>query len=145
LAFLDRYLAIQKIRFGDRLQIEMRISPEVQFAAVPSLFIQPLVENAIRHGISSRSSGGSVIVSAERAAEQLRIRVIDDGVGLPPRWTLERCAGLGLSVTRDRITGLHPDGASYFAIRPRAGGGTEAEVRLPLRLNGEDGNGHSPA
>jgi len=145
LAFLDHYLAIQKIRFGDRLQIEIRISPEVQYAAVPSLFIQPLVENAIRHGISGRASGGRVIVSAERAGEQLRIRVLDDGVGLPPGWTLERCAGLGLSVTRDRITGLHADGASYFAVGPRAGGGTEAEVRLPLRLHGEDGNVDAPA
>jgi signal transduction histidine kinase len=143
LAFLDHYLAIQKIRFGDRLRVELRISPEVQYAAVPSLFIQPLVENAIRHGISGRSSGGTVIVSAERAGEQLRVRVVDDGVGLPPGWKLDRSAGLGLSLTRDRIAGLHPNGSSSFTIRPRAGGGTEAEVALPLRLHGEESNGHA--
>jgi LytS/YehU family sensor histidine kinase len=145
LAFLDHYLAIQKIRFGDRLKVETRISEDVRYAAVPSLFIQPLVENAIRHGISCRSSGGTVIVSAESAEKQLRIRVLDDGVGLPPGWTLEGSAGLGLSVTRDRITGIHPNGSSYFAVRRRAGGGTEAEVRLPLRVTGEDGNGDAPA
>ncbi len=145
LAFLDHYLAIQKIRFGDRLKVETRISKDVRYAAVPSLFIQPLVENAIRHGISCRSSGGSVIVSAESAEKQLRIQVLDDGVGLPPGWTLEGSAGLGLSVTRDRITGIHPDGRGFFAVRQRAGGGTEAEVRLPLRMTGEDGNGDAPA
>jgi signal transduction histidine kinase len=143
LAFLDHYLTIQKIRFGDRLRVETRISPDVQYAAVPSLFIQPLVENAIRHGISGRSSGGTVIVSAERAGEQLRVRVLDDGVGLPPGWTLEKSAGLGLSLTRDRIAGLHPNGGSSFAIRPRADGGTEAEVTLPLRWHGEDSNGRA--
>ncbi len=64
LAFLDHYLAIQRIRFGDKLKIEIRIDPEVLYAPVPCLFIQPLVENAIRHGISRRASGGTVIVSA---------------------------------------------------------------------------------
>ena len=145
LAFLDHYLTIQQIRFGDRLKVEMRIARDVEYAAVPSLFVQPLVENAIRHGISGRSSGGTVIVSAESAGNQLRIRVLDDGVGLPLGWTLEKSAGLGLSVTRDRITGLHPDGSSRFTIRQRAGGGTEAEVRLPLRLTGEEENGRAPA
>jgi two-component system, LytTR family, sensor kinase len=145
LAFLDHYLAIQKIRFGDRLRVETQIAPDVKYAAVPSLFIQPLVENAIRHGISSRSSGGTVTVTAQLSDNQLQIRVIDDGVGLPDGWTLEESAGLGLSITRDRITGLHPDGASRFSIQPRAGGGTEAEIRLPLRMIGERADAHALA
>ena len=145
MAFLDHYLAIQKIRFGDRLKVETQISPEVKYAAVPSLFIQPLVENAIRHGISSRSSGGTVTVSAERAKTRLHIRVVDDGVGLPPGWTLEKSAGLGLRVTRDRIAGLHPGGESFLALRPREGGGTEAEISLPLRLIGENADGAAVA
>jgi two-component system LytT family sensor kinase len=131
LAFLDHYLAIQRIRFGDKLRIDMWIDPDVMYASVPCLFIQPLVENAIRHGISRRASGGTVVVSAERANGSLLVRVIDDGVGLPPGWTLGASAGLGLSLTRDRIAGLYPNG-SQFDIRHRPEGGTEVEIALPL-------------
>jgi LytS/YehU family sensor histidine kinase len=141
LAFLDHYLAIQKIRFAENLRIEIQVSPEVKYALVPCLIVQPLVENAIRHGISSRASGGTVTVIAERGPNQVEIRVADDGVGLPPGWTLETSAGMGLSVTRERIVGLHPDGNSRFSVGPRAGGGTEVEISLPLRFAGERANG----
>jgi two-component system LytT family sensor kinase len=134
LAFLDHYVAIQKIRFADNLRIEIRVDPEVKYALVPGLIVQPLVENAIRHGISRRGSGGTVTVTAERGANQVEIRVADDGVGLPSGWTLEASLGTGLSVTRERILGLHPDGNSRFFIRPRNGGGTEVEISLPLRF-----------
>jgi two-component system LytT family sensor kinase len=97
MAFLEHYLAIQKIRFGGKLRFETRISPEVKYASVPSLFVQPLVENAIRHGISRRASGGTVIVSANQVGNRLDIRVLDDGVGLPAGWTLENSGGVGLS------------------------------------------------
>lgn len=137
MAFLDHYLAIQKIRFGDRLRFEMRIDAEVKYAIVPCLVVQPLVENAIRHGISSRSTGGTVAVSAQRIEEQLEIRVTDDGMGLPPGWTLENSSGLGLSVTRERIRGLHPDGGSRFSVRRLRQGGTEVVILLPLRFNPE--------
>jgi two-component system, LytTR family, sensor kinase len=138
LAFLDHYLAIQRIRFGDKLKIDVRIDSDVMYAAVPCLFIQPLVENAIRHGISRRSSGGTVVVSARRVENQLEIRVADDGVGLPPGWTLETSAGLGLSLTRDRIAGLYPGGSSRFEVRHRAEGGTEVEIALPLNAVDEE-------
>jgi signal transduction histidine kinase len=134
LAFLDHYVAIQKIRFGANLRIETRVAPEVKYALVPSLIVQPLVENAIRHGISRRASGGTVTVTAERRAECLEIRIADDGVGLPPEWTAENSTGLGLSVTRERIAGLHPNGTSRFIVARRSGGGTEVEISLPLRF-----------
>ena len=132
MAFLDHYLAIQRIRFGDHLKIETKIDPEVKYALVPSLLLQPLVENAIRHGLSPRSSAGTIVVSARRADSQLEIRVLDDGVGLPPGWVLGSSPGLGLSLTRDRIAGLHADGDSQFVVRRRPTGGTEVEIRLPL-------------
>lgn len=141
MAFLDHYLAIQRIRFGDHLKIEIRIDPDVKYASVPCLVIQPLVENAIRHGISRRSSGGTVVVSARRVENQLEIRVLDDGVGLPAGWMLETSAGLGLSLTRDRIASLYPDGTSRFAVRRRAEGGTAVEIALPLRVVGEEAHG----
>lgn len=146
MAFLEHYLAIQRIRFGDRLRFETDIAAEVKYALVPCLVVQPLVENAIRHGISARASGGMVVVSAVRIEEQLEIRVADDGVGLPPGWSLENGAGLGLSVTRERISGLHPNGGSRFVVRRRrrAGAadtsgtaGTEAVITLPLRFSSE--------
>jgi two-component system, LytTR family, sensor kinase len=137
MAFLDHYLAIQRIRFGDRLRFETQIDAEVKYAVVPCLVVQPLVENAIRHGISSRSMGGTVVVSAQRVEEQLEIRITDDGVGLPQGWTLESSAGLGLSVTRERILGLHPGGGSRFLVRRLRQGGTEAVILLPLRFSVE--------
>jgi two-component system, LytTR family, sensor kinase len=142
LAFLEHYLSIQKIRFGNQLKVRMQIAPEVRLAAVPALVIQPLVENAIRHGISRRAAGGTVTVQAARDDGRLEIRVLDDGVGLPPGWSMETSAGLGLSITRERIAGLHPNGASRFAVHNRAEGGTEVEISLPLRETGEiwDGN-----
>jgi two-component sensor histidine kinase len=138
MAFLEHYLAIQKIRFGDHLRIETQIAPDVKYASVPCLFVQPLVENAIRHGISRRASGGTVIVSAQRDGNRLDIRVLDDGVGLPTGWTLENSGGVGLSVTRQRVAGLYPDGETCFAVKRRASGGTEVEISLPLRWTGKD-------
>jgi two-component system LytT family sensor kinase len=145
MAFLDHYVAIQKIRFGSQLKIETRISPEVKYASVPSLFVQPLVENAIRHGISKRSTGGTVIISADRVDHRLEIRIIDDGVGLPPGWTMNTSNGLGLSVTRERIAGLHGNGSSHFAVLRREGGGTEVEISLPLRMMDGESNGRASA
>jgi LytS/YehU family sensor histidine kinase len=138
MAFLEHYLAIQKIRFGEHLRIKTQIAPEVKYASVPCLFVQPLVENAIRHGISKRASGGTVIVSAERNGNRLSIRVLDDGVGLPTGWTLQNSSGVGLSVTRQRLAGLYSDGETSFAVNRRAGGGTEVEISLPLRWTGTE-------
>jgi signal transduction histidine kinase len=141
LAFLDHYVAIQKIRFAENLRIEIHVAPDMKYALVPCLIVQPLVENAIRHGISRRASGGTVTVIAQHAPGQLEIRVADDGVGLPTGWTLETSSGMGLSVTRERILGLYPDGNSRFSVRPRSGGGTEVEISLPLRFAGERASG----
>jgi LytS/YehU family sensor histidine kinase len=120
------------MRFAERLAITVSVMPDVEHARIPSLLLQPLVENAIRHGISGRLAGGRVTVSARRVADQVEIRVIDDGVGLPPGWTLEGARGLGLPVTRERLATMYPAGASSFAVAPHAGGGTEARILLPL-------------
>ncbi len=145
LEFLEHYLAIQKIRFGSQLKVKMQIAPEVRLAAVPALVVQPLVENAIRHGISRRAAGGTVTVQAMREDGRLAIRVLDDGVGLPPGWSMDGSAGLGLSITRERIAGLHPDGDSRFEVHNRTEGGTAAEISLPLRLVGEEEDGRALA
>lgn len=137
LAFLDHYLEIQKIRFGDQLEVVIDVAPEVRYASVPSLFLQPLVENAIRHGISRRVSGGTVRVMARGVEDRLVVTIEDDGVGLPPAWSIDHSGGLGLSVTRERMAGLYP-GEHVFAVRRRTEGGTAVEIQLPLRVQGAD-------
>lgn len=132
-AFLDHYLAIQRIRFGHRLTLRIDMEPGIGHALVPCLLLQPLVENAIRHGVSPRASGGTVTVSAASEDRRLRIRVEDDGLGLPPEWTLESSAGVGLSLTRDRVRGLYP-GVGELVVRPRPNGGTDAIVTVPLTI-----------
>ena len=139
LAFLDHYLAIQKIRFGDRLCVRTEVSADVNQALVPSLFLQPLVENAIRHGLAPRAARGTVIIRAEQAGDMLHVKVLDDGVGLPPVWPPVNAAGLGLSVTHERIAGLYPPGSSHFSIQRRATGGTAVEISFPLQLPRSEG------
>jgi len=133
LAFLDHYLAIQRIRFGNRLKIDIDVEPAVRYTPVPCLLLQPLVENAIRHGLSPRASGGTIVVSVCAIDRLLQISVVDDGVGLPAGWSLESSPGIGLSLTRDRILGLYP-GVGRLVVRPRAEGGTEASVTLPFLM-----------
>jgi LytS/YehU family sensor histidine kinase len=135
--FLEHYVAIQKIRFGEHLKIEVAVTSEARTASVPSLFLQPLVENAIRHGVSRRASGGTVEISAARVDGHVMICVADDGVGLPVGWDLQKSAGLGLTATAERIAGLYPDARTRFEIRNRTSGGTEVEVELPFRVAGE--------
>lgn len=137
LALLEHYLGIQKVRFGDRIRLDIDIEPETLSSTVPSMLLQPLVENAILHGIGGRLSGGAVVISARRTCDRILIRVEDDGVGLPPNWQMESSSGLGLKVTRERLVGLYRD-EHEFVVRPREGGGTEAIVTVPLRSRGPD-------
>ena len=130
LAFLDLYLSIQAIRFGAKLRVTQDIAADVRHAAVPSLMLQPLVENAIRHGISRRAAGGAVTIAARRAGSDLIVTVRDDGVGLAPH-TVD---GLGLRLTRERIAGFHAAGSTSLAIANHPDGGALVTLRFPLHL-----------
>jgi two-component system LytT family sensor kinase len=142
LAMLDHYLAIQKLRFGDRIAIKIDAEPATLSAMVPSMLLQPLVENAIRHGIERRMSGGAIEISARVSGESLRIEVQDDGVGLPPNWRMEASTGLGLHVTRERLETLYSEsGEHHFIISPRQGGGTLVTIQIPLHKTGAEIDG----
>ncbi|MDP5281426.1 histidine kinase [Sphingomonas sp. DG1-23] len=142
LALLDHYLAIQKLRFGDRIDIQVEVEPATLADLVPSMFLQPLVENAVRHGLERRMSGGKVVVSAAHVAGHLLIKVIDDGVGLPPHWAIETSAGLGIGVTRERLQALYTEPDSHdFTISRCSGAGTEVTIRIPLQRTGDDAHG----
>ncbi len=132
LELVDRYISIQKTRFGKRINFRQEVEPAALAARVPSMLLQPLVENAVRHGIEHRVSGGMVGISAHLTAEQLHIDVFDDGVGLPPQWRLDRSTGLGVSVTRERLKTLYSATGNYeFTIGRREGGGTTVSIRIP--------------
>lgn len=132
LKFLGHYLAIQKTRFGDNLHVVIDVPASACDIMVPSLILQPLVENAVRHGLSPRPGGGAVWVRATIDDAMLCITVEDDGVGLGDNWTDDR-VGLGLGVTRERIAMLHPTQDAGLQIGPREGGGTRVRVSIPTR------------
>ena len=135
LALLDRYLAIQKLRFGKRIEFRTDVDPEVLSVMVPSMVLQPLVENAVRHGLESRVSGGTITISARRRDGRLLIGVVDDGVGLPPAWKMDSGAGLGIRVTRERLEALYGADCS-FAVSRRRGGGAKVLIHIPIHNAG---------
>ena len=102
--YLERYLDIQKIRFGERLQTSVQIPPALLRAQIPTLLLQPLVENAIKHGIAQRVAGGAVRVSGARENGELRLSVYNDGPCLAADWQTTG-AGVGIDnlCTRLRI------------------------------------------
>lgn len=144
LALLDHYLAIQKRRFGKRIKIKMDVDPETLTSRVPSMLLQPLVENAIRHGIEPRLTGGTITVAAAPAGDELAITVADDGIGLPPKWRMENCSGLGLRVTCERLETLYASSGHFsFSVSRRKGGGTEVAIRIPLNEPGGETVGNA--
>jgi two-component sensor histidine kinase len=130
LEFLELYLDIQRMRFSDRLKVEMQIEPEALNALVPNLILQPLVENAIRHGVSRRAAAGVLGVTAQRDNGSLRIRIYDDGPGLKRDDGSTTVEGVGLSNTRARLAQLYGE-QQNFSLTERAGGGVEAVLVFP--------------
>jgi two-component system, LytTR family, sensor kinase len=131
LEFLELYLDIQQMRFSDRLRTEMQIEPETLDALVPNLILQPLVENAIRHGTSRRAAAGTVGVSARRDNGSLRICIYDDGPGLERDDGVTAIEGVGLSNTRARLVQLYGE-RQEFALSEREAGGVEATLVMPF-------------
>jgi len=128
--FARSYLAIEEVRFADRLRVTWRVSPEAEDALVPQLVLQPLVENALRHGVAAVSSAGRVDIVVAR----------DGGPGPPREATSYARAGVGLSNTRERLAQLYGDRQSLRLV-PRPEGGTTAVVELPFRLAAEGAAG----
>ena len=130
LQFLDRYLQIEQIRFGTRLRIEKEIEAGTLEAPVPILILQPLVENAIKHGIEARL-GLSIIRITARHRGDLLLKVSDNGAGLRGRLDGELKEGVGLSNTRSRLKVLYGDSAG-LDLRSEENG-FSAEIRIPWR------------
>lgn len=131
-AVLSRYLELQQLRFADRLRVEWAVEPEALDARVPHLVLQPLTENALRHGIGMRSASGVLRIGARRCGDALELTVRDDGPGLPRDFDLDAAQGIGLSNTRARLSQLYGE-AGRLGIANAEGQGTVATVLLPWR------------
>lgn len=157
LDFLRKYLEIEQTRFQERLKVEMRIDPSALDASVPNMILQPIVENAVRHGIAPRATGGRIEICARREDGFLRLDVSDDGYGLSPQASVGAEAvgvraavgetsdaevsdidtskgGLGLWNTRERLRRMY--GASHrFELRSQPGLGLTVSLEIPFREN----------
>jgi LytS/YehU family sensor histidine kinase len=130
--FIKLYLGIQEMRFSDRLRIELDIDPRTTKALVPNLILQPLTENALRHGIGRSADSGLVGISSAVTDGHLRLTVYDNGAGLPDDWQMKGSTGIGLANTAARLQQLYDDN-HQFDIRNRDGGGVEVVILMPMR------------
>ena len=126
-----KYLEIEQTRFEDKLKVRFNIEPGLENARVPSLILQPILENAIKYAITPRTEGGSIDVSAFRDGNALKIRIEDDGPGLPSTETGPRRKGLGLANARERLELLYGERAGLIA-RNREPNGCRVDLWLPL-------------
>lgn len=131
LEFLQGFLRIEQTRFSDRLSVEFDIDPETYDAKLPHMLMQPLVENAIRHGISKRVDGGKIEIGAHRIGGQLVVSITDNGCGFSLEEVIRRGEGVGLRNTRERIRQLY--GKQHeLSTMAREGGGVQVRVSLPF-------------
>ncbi|MGC2765247.1 MAG: histidine kinase [Candidatus Acidiferrum sp.] len=138
--FVSCYLEIEKARFNDRLRVTLDISPDTLDALVPHLLLQPLVDNAVKHGVSRLPGGGEIRIAATTRARQLKIEICDNGPGISNRGTLPS-SGLGLRITRERLRSLYGHEQS-LELLGLPEGGTRAQVSIPFlargRADGQD-------
>jgi two-component system LytT family sensor kinase len=132
LEFVNGYLEIEKVRFEDRLNVVFDVAPDTLDALVPHLLLQPLVENAVRHGISRRSSNGEIRIKVSQDGGSLCLQVADNGPGMEDSDSPQTKTGLGLRATRERLQTLYANEQS-ITIRRAPESGVEVEVRIPFR------------
>jgi two-component system LytT family sensor kinase len=130
LGAIDLYLQIEKVRFGDRLIIEKEIEPRALDALVPSLILQPLIENAIKYAITPREDGGTIRISALVQDNMLVLRLADDGPGLGNGKSKHKSSGVGLKNTRERLTQFYGD-RQAFTLGPNEPHGLVITINIP--------------
>jgi two-component system LytT family sensor kinase len=133
ITFTRYYLAMEQLRFGDRLRVTFDVAPDLLDAAVPQFVLQPFVENSIKHGILDRRRGGSVAISARMGGDALHLSVVDDGVGLGSVSPPSRGSGVGLKSSRLHLAHLYGDRAALRVGSGANGVGVAVEITLPLR------------
>jgi two-component system LytT family sensor kinase len=131
LEFIERYLAMEKIRFQNRLEVRVEVEPGTLDALVPTLLLQPIVENAIRHGVENRADPTTVTVGADSDGQALRLWISDDGPGFRGAAGARGSPGVGISNTRRRLAQLFGDAAS-LDIQDALPSGAIVTITLPL-------------
>jgi len=126
----ERYLALQQLRFGDRLRFDVAVAPEAAACLVPPLILQPLVENAVVHGLARRSGAMRLTLNARHEGDRVTIVIAHDGAELGADWSPASRGGVGLSNTRARLASTFGTAAALI-VRRRVGGGVESIVRIP--------------
>lgn len=132
LEMVRNYLDIELVRFADRLSVTWEIDDRAQDAMVPAFALQPLVENAIVHGISRVSGPGHITIAARIAGDELVLSVLDNGPGPGPR--ISRGSGIGLTNLRARLANLYPASTVEVSLSPAREGGSQATLALPLQF-----------
>jgi GAF domain-containing protein len=132
IALVERYLAVERIRFRDRLSVEIDMPPSLVDARVPGLILQPLVENAIKHGIAQNEGPGRITVSARHEGRKLILWVSDNGPGFPNDWDPSQSPGVGLANTRERLDRMYV-GDAEFRLLHGSDGGAVVEIAMPYR------------
>jgi sensor histidine kinase YesM len=133
--FLQRYLDIEQIRFGQRLQLKMELEPSTLEAAVPNLILQPLVENAVRYAIEPQENAGHIEIRSRRDNGRLVLQISDNGPGLPAELPSEHTGRerIGLNNTRERLRKLYGEN-QRFDLSGNAMGGLTAKLSIPFHL-----------
>jgi two-component system LytT family sensor kinase len=131
LEFVQKYLDIQKVRFADRLQVKIDVVKDLNSARVPSLILQPIVENAVKHGIAKRAQGGAIEISAMRIDGKLTVMVYNDGPSLPGDWE-GKWAAIGLGNVRERLQSLYGDDSELKMTNEDARG-VKVSISVPFR------------
>jgi len=134
LALVEDYVAIQQVRFEGKLAVDRDFAPETLSARVPSFLLQPLVENAVEHGLSGHAKAGRITLRSRRRNGTLELSVVDDGVGLPEAGVSE-ASGVGLRNTSERLEQLY-GGSAAMTVADGATGGVDVRITLPFRSDG---------
>jgi two-component system LytT family sensor kinase len=131
LEFARSYLDIEQMRFGDRLQVLFDIDPTTLSQPIPTLLLQPLIENALKHGLAPRRGGGTLVIASKSSEDSISISIADNGAGLGQKKVpSERSTGVGVENVTNRLK-LAYGGRASFVLRPRETGGTEALIIIP--------------
>jgi two-component system, LytTR family, sensor kinase len=130
--YVRQYLEIERVRFGERLRTEIDVASDAWEAAVPSFVLQPLIENAVRHAIAPRESGGAITIEARRVGDMLRVAIVDDGNGIRDDVVSNGTGKIGLANTRDRLRQLYGD-RGRIDLTSGPSDGTRATIEIPFR------------
>ena len=132
LSFVEKYIEIEQMRFQERLRFKLKIAPDTLDAAVPNMILQPLIENAVRHGITPLKEGGAIQVTSFSKNGKLHLRVMDDGVGLPSTGVKGIVRGIGLSNTQERLFYLYGD-QQEFSVGSNNKKGFSVSIVIPFK------------